>query len=310
MSSLLEITDLSKRYGRTTALTSINLEIKQPAAIGLVGKNGAGKSTLLSILSGALRPNSGSIRILGETPQTIATTGKLSILPQDATFKKGIPVNKQLLLFARLQGMSKSEAGTAVNDLLAAMGDASFVNKAPETLSYGQRKRLGIVQAFLGKPQLVILDEPTAGLDPVVANEVRLLIRRLSGESAFIISSHNLYEIEDICSSVIILDKGKLIACKPISEIANKSSSLNLNLTLNRKADEKLVQALVQLDGIKDVALDKLNQEKMNLSLDSENMDEMQLTIQRLIMDQGYAITDLSRGKALIDGMMDLVDSD
>lgn len=309
MSALLEIIDLNKRYGKTTALSGINLKIEQPAAIGLVGKNGAGKTTLLSILSGALRPNSGSISILDETPQTIATTGKLSILPQDATFKKGIPVIKQLLLFARLQGMSKSEASITVNDLLAELGDASFVNKAPETLSYGQRKRLGIVQAFLGKPQLVILDEPTAGLDPVVANEVRRLIRRLSGESAFIISSHNLYEIEDICSSVIILDKGKLIACKPISEIANKASSLNLNLTLNRKADEKLVQALVQLDGIKNVALDKLNQEKMTLSLDGENMDEMQLTIQRLIMDQGYAITDLSRGKALIDGMMDLVDS-
>ncbi len=295
MSALLEITGLGKRYGATTALANINLKIEQAAAIGLVGKNGAGKTTLLSVLSGALRPNTGSVLILGETPQTIATTGKLNILPQDATFKKGIPIKKQLILFARLQDMSKSEADTAVNDLLAELGDASFANKTLEHLSYGQRKRLGIVQAFLGKPQLVILDEPTAGLDPMVANDVRQLIRKLSGESAFIISSHNLYEIEDICSSVIILDKGRLIASKPISELANKESSLNL--TLNRKPDEELIQALKQLEDIKELTLDKLNQEKMTLNLASDNMDEMQLTVQRLIMDRGYAITHLSRGK-------------
>jgi ABC-2 type transport system ATP-binding protein len=308
MSALLEITDLGKRYGATTALANVNLKIEQAAAIGLVGKNGAGKTTLLSLLSGALRPNTGSVSILGETPETIATTGKLNILPQDATFKKGIPIKKQLILFARLQGMSKTGADTAVNDLLAELGDASFANKTLEHLSYGQRKRLGIVQAFLGKPQLVILDEPTAGLDPVAANDVRQLIRKLSGESAFIISSHNLYEIEDICSSVIILDKGRLIASKPIAELANKDS--NLSLSLNRKPSTELIETLAQLDEVRDVTLDKVNQEKMTLHLGIEDMDEIQLTVQRLIMDQGYAITDLSRGKALIEGMMDLVDDD
>jgi ABC-2 type transport system ATP-binding protein len=167
---------------------------------------------------------------------------------------------------------------------------------------------VGIVQAFLGKPQLVILDEPTAGLDPVVANDVRQLIRKLSGESAFIISSHNLYEIEDICSSVIILDNGKLIANKSISEIADKESSLSI--TLNRLPDENLILALEQIDEINTLIADKLSPEKLNVHLDSDNIDELQLKIQRIIMDQGYTITDFSRGKALIEGMMDLVDQD
>lgn len=308
MPNLLVIKDLHKHYGSTKALVDINLTIEQAAAIGLVGKNGAGKTTLLSILSGALRPNKGVISILGESPQTISTTGKLNILPQDATFKKGIPVRKQLILFARLQGMNKADADNSVNKLLAELGDSSFVNKTPEHLSYGQRKRLGIVQAFLGKPQLVILDEPTAGLDPVVANDVRQLIRKLSGKSAFIISSHNLYEIEDICSSVIILDKGKLVANKSISEIAGKESSLSI--TLNRLPDDNLILALEQIDKVKALTPDKVNPEKMVLHLDSENIDELQLQVQRLIMDQGYTITDFSRGKALIEGMMDLVDQD
>lgn len=206
MDHLIKINNLSKRYGSTKALSDINLEIDKPAAIGLVGKNGAGKTTLLSILSGSLQASSGMVSILGITPRNIAASGKLNILPQDASFKKGIPVLKQLILFARLQNMSRSDAERTLSRLLNELGDDSFVGKAPEHLSYGQRKRLGIVQAFLGQPELVILDEPTAGLDPVAANDVRQLIRKLSGESAFIISSHNLYEIEDICSQVIILD--------------------------------------------------------------------------------------------------------
>ena len=133
-------------------------------------------------------------------------------------------------------------------------------------------------------------------------------MRKLSRDTAFIISSHNLYEIEDICSSVIILDKGKLIANKPIAELAHKDK--HLNLTLNRQADEELLQALQEFDGIKDLNLDKLNPEKITLNLGEGDLDELQLQIQRLIMDKGYAITDLSRGKALIEGMMDLVDDD
>jgi len=308
MSNLLEISGVHKHYGSTKALVNISLKIEQAAAIGLVGKNGAGKTTLLSILSGALRPSSGEVLILGETPQTIATTGKLNILPQDATFKKGIPVKKQLVLFARLQGMSQVHAESELDALLSELGECDFVNKAPEQLSYGQRKRVGIVQAFLGKPQLVILDEPTAGLDPVVANDVRKLIRKLSRDSAFIISSHNLYEIEDICSSVIILDKGKLLANKAISELASKDSSISISL--NRAPEEALLSALKDIDTVNEIQLDSVNNEKLILQLSSQEMDELQLRIQRTIMEQGYTITEFSRGKALIDGMMDLVEND
>ena len=308
MSNLLEISGVHKHYGSTKALININLKIEQAAAIGLVGKNGAGKTTLLSILSGALRPSSGKVLILGETPQTIATTGKLNILPQDATFKKGIPVRKQLILFARLQGMSQIQAESTLDALLSELGECDFVNKTPEKLSYGQRKRVGIVQAFLGSPKLVILDEPTAGLDPVVANDVRKLIRKLSRDSAFIISSHNLYEIEDICSSVIILDKGKLLASKPISELASKDSSISLSL--NRAPEAELLGALKDIDAVSEIKLDSVNTEKLILQLNSKGMDELQLQIQRTIMEQGYTITEFSRGKALIDGMMDLVEND
>lgn len=308
MQALLEINSLNKQYGKTCALDNISLQIDEARAIGLVGKNGAGKTTLLSILSGALRPGSGEVRILGKSPRAIAGTGLLNILPQDANFKKGIPVRQQLLLFARLQGMNKSEARLAVDGLLSELGDSSFAHKTASTMSYGQRKRLGIVQAFLGKPRLVILDEPTAGLDPVAANDVRQLIRKLSTESAFIISSHNLYEIEDICSSVIILDRGKLVASKPIAELAKSQN--RLNITLDGGADKSLLQTLEALAGVDSVEQDPLSPEKLSIGLHAQAREELQLQIQQMLMEKGHMIVDFSRGKALIEGIMDLVDDE
>ncbi|MFT5351292.1 MAG: ABC-type multidrug transport system ATPase subunit, partial [Gammaproteobacteria bacterium] len=117
----------------------------------------------------------------------------------------------------------------------------------------------------------------------------------------------NLYEIEDICSSVIILDKGKLIASKPISELANKENKLNL--TLNREPDSDLLSAFMLIPEVRAVSQVKREQEKITLDLGDGNIDELQIQVQRLIMDKNYVITDLSRGKTLIDGMMDLVDN-
>ncbi len=308
MDPLLKTSGLGKSYGRLKALQNVDLEIGDARAIGLVGKNGAGKTTLLSILSGALKADTGNVNILGYTPRSIAGTGLLNILPQDANFKKGIPVKKQLLLFAQLQGMNKTEARVAVDELLNELGDSSFVNRPASTMSYGQRKKLGIVQAFLGKPKLVILDEPTAGLDPVAANDVRQLIRKLSTESAFIISSHNLYEIEDICSSVIILDQGKLVANKPISELATTQN--RLNFTLDRPADSSLLEELQSRAGISELVVDRINPEKLSLDMVATEQGEIQIEVQKLLIDKGYVIVDFSRGKALIEGIMDLVDDE
>ena len=306
MDPLVKTSGLGKSYGRLKALQNVDLEISDARAIGLVGKNGAGKTTLLSILSGALKADTGNVSILGHTPRSIAGTGLLNILPQDANFKKGIPVKKQLLLFAELQGMNKNDARLAVDELLNELGDASFVNRPSSSMSYGQRKKLGIVQAFLGKPKLVILDEPTAGLDPVAANDVRQLIRKLSTDSAFIISSHNLYEIEDICSSVVILDQGKLVANKPISELATTQN--RLNFTLDRPAESSLLEELQSRAGIAEVVVDRINPEKLSLDMIASEQGEMQIEVQKLLIDKGYVIVDFSRGKALIEGIMDLVD--
>lgn len=308
MTRLIETEGLSKKYRATPALTDINLSIEKPVCTGLVGKNGAGKTTLLSILSGSIRQSSGTVKVLGHAPQGSSIKGKVSILLQDAHFKKGLPIISQLEHFARLQGFTKQAARDEIADLLRQLNNADYAGKNPEQLSWGQRKRLGIVQAFIGQPELVLLDEPTAGLDPLAAHDVRKFIRTYTDKSSFIISSHNLYEIEDICSDVVILDKGRLIAYTKITELAGKDNSLKISL--DRAPSEELLNALSQLPEIIDLKTDSANQEKITLYFASKQADKFQLQVQTLIIDQGFSLVHLHRGKALVDGVLDLVDAE
>lgn len=304
MAPLIEVRDLSMHYGPVIALDNINLTITTRAPTGLVGRNGAGKTTLLSILAGCIRPKRGSVRILDAPPHQLGLKGRVAILLQDTHFKRGIPVISQLEHFARLQGFSKEGASKEIASLLERLHNASYAGKKPESLSYGQRKRLAIAQAFIGKPELVLLDEPTAGLDPIAANDIRHFIQSFTAETAFIISSHNLYEIEDICSTIAVLDRGRLITCTEISELTKKSNTLNI--TLDRAASESLIAALSGLAEISDLAADSANREKLTLHFQSEAPDQFQLRIQTIIVEQGFSITHLSRGKGLVDGIIDL----
>lgn len=308
MTRLIVAEGLSKKYRATAALTDINLSIDTPVCIGLVGKNGAGKTTLLSILSGSIRQSAGTVKVLGHAPQDSAIKGKVSILLQDAHFKKGLPVIFQLEHFAQLQGFTKQAARDEIAGLLRQLNNADYAGKNPEQLSWGQRKRLGIVQAFIGQPELILLDEPTAGLDPLAAHDVRKFIQTYTDKSSFIISSHNLYEIEDICSDVVILDKGKLIAYTKITELAGKDNSLTISL--DRAPSEELLNALSQLPEITDLKTDSANQEKITLYFSSKQVDKFQLQVQTLIIGQGFSLVQLHRGKALVDGVLDLVDAE
>lgn len=305
MNTLISIQGLVKKYGAVTALEDINLELEATGPAGLIGKNGAGKTTLLSILSGVLRPDRGMVKVLGYSPESSAIKGRLSILLQEANFKRGIPVAAQLRHFARLLGMSKRVADLAVRELLERTGTTAYAHSKPGGLSYGQRKRLAIVQALIGKPQLVLLDEPTSGLDPVAASDVRGLIRDWSRDTGFIVSSHNLYEIEDICKTVIVLDNGHLITHAAIADFA--AGSKLLNLVLNRPLTPELRNNLLKIKGVSEITGHQSHPEKFSIQVQSDHLDRLQLQVQSLVVEHGFSIVMFSRGKTLADGVIDLV---
>lgn len=300
--AVIEAVELTKRFRGVTALDKVSLSIDGGGPIGLVGKNGAGKTTLLSIVSGIMRPSSGSVRVLGRSPGEAATRGELGVLMQDAAFRRAIPGMQQLVHLARLQGIPAARARAQIQALLEELGGGDFASRGPETLSYGQRKRLGIAQALVGNPRLVLLDEPTAGLDPVAAGAVRALVRRQAAERLLIISSHNLYEIEDVCRRIVIIDRGKLVADEDIARLTAGSNTIMV--TLDREPPAAVRTALLQLPEITELGALPGGRTGLCVHFACPDADRLQLAILAVLTEHGCSVLGLTRERTLADGVL------
>ncbi|HCE51087.1 MAG TPA: ABC transporter ATP-binding protein, partial [Shewanella baltica] len=212
---------------------------------------GAGKTTLFSLLCGYLSPSAGTITLLGEAPNSPKLLGKIAALPQDAVLDPNLTIVSQLSFFARLQGMGVEQARQEAIRVLTLVDLADVAEQKPPSLSHGMSKRVSIAQALIGSPELVLLDEPTAGLDPANAKKVRELVKALSPTTTFMISSHNLDELEKLCDQVLYLDKGQL--SQAVSMHASTDSDY-LTLTM-QSCDSDLLQAEVaKLAGVVNVS--------------------------------------------------------
>ena len=305
MSTFIECNSLTKKFGAKTALDAISFTVSPGPAIGLVGPNGAGKTTLLSILSGFLKPSSGLVKIRGSYPDDVSLKGRIGILPQDVPFMQGISVWSQLLLFAKLQGLKKTVAKDEILRVLELLDIVNLAKQFPETLSYGQRKRVTIAQALIGQPGLILLDEPTSGLDPVAANEVRNLVRNLCNQSTFIISSHNLDEIEDVCKEIILIDKGRIIKHCAISELVEQNNCLTI--TCEESLTDQAKDVLMSNAEIYEIKNNPGNSHKFSVYFKSENPDVLQFEILEVLQQHQIKVLEFSRGSALTEKVVDLV---
>ncbi|MBV9945567.1 MAG: ABC transporter ATP-binding protein, partial [Myxococcales bacterium] len=203
---------VTRRFGSKTAVDEVSLTIPLGCAYGLIGPNGAGKTTTFSMMAGYLRPTEGSIDVLGFAPAAVgALRGRVGVLPQDALLPAGDEVGQLLVHLARLQDLPGNKAIEAARRALADVEGGDWWTQRCGNLSHGMAKRVALAQAFLGRPEIVLLDEPTAGLDPRVAWEIRQLVRAKRGVCTIVISSHNLRELEEICDAAALLDRGRLV---------------------------------------------------------------------------------------------------
>ena len=210
MNHVISVNQLNKRFGDNTALSNVSFEIAQGQTTALIGPNGAGKTTLFSILCGYLKADSGEVNILGHQLGDPSLFNKLSALPQDAQFDTRFSIEKQLSFYARLQGLAKKDALKETHRVLELVGlNNQFSSKISE-LSHGMRKRVCIAQSLINRPSIIFLDEATAGLDPVNAREIRNIISDLNNQVTFILSSHDLNELERLCQNILYLDNGNL----------------------------------------------------------------------------------------------------
>lgn len=246
--SLIKCHNLSKDFGSTQALNNVSIELEGGKPIALVGPNGAGKTTLFSILCGYISATSGTVEILGSPAGSPTLLGRISALPQDAALDPNFSIASQLAFFASLQGYKSKHARAEAKRVLSLVGLLESANQKPDSLSHGMGKRVAIAQAMIGEPELVLLDEPTAGLDPANAKKLRELIDSLAQHTQFIISSHNLDELEKLCDQVIYLEKGQLTQSVSIQN--NQDDNKFLTLTLTECDAQQVIQVLSEHPGI------------------------------------------------------------
>jgi ABC-2 type transport system ATP-binding protein len=234
MEELLNVRGLERRYGTHQALAGIDLRLVRGEVLGLLGPNGAGKTTCLQILSGNLAPTAGEVRVLGldliRNPR--AAKRHIGYLPERPPLYSDMRVDEYLAYCARLRGYPRRQIPEAVSRAKFRCGLADAGSRPISKLSKGYRQRVGLAQAIVHGPDLVILDEPTEGLDPVQIREVRGLIRSLAEDCGLILSSHILSEVQAVCSKVLILGDGRVLH----------------QARLNQQADTPIGRYLVRLE--------------------------------------------------------------
>ncbi|WP_179952117.1 ABC transporter ATP-binding protein [Marinicella rhabdoformis] len=299
----ISTTKLTKKFGSQLAVKNINLSIKSNITTGLIGPNGAGKTTLMSLICGFLKPSTGNVTVLGCRPDDILLKARFSILPQDARLLKSLSIKKQLSMLAELQGFEQKQAKNEALKVLQDVGLLEAQNKTPEQLSHGMLKRCAIAQAILGSPELILLDEPTAGLDPSTTDAIKAVIKRLQNKATIIISSHNLAVIEDLCQEVVILNKGELHAHQTIDTIVVQQEALTIKLTEHPTEDQ--IQKLNETPWVKRIKVGQPGSCLLVLYYDPSDTEGIEIKALTLLKSVNLVYKEFTKGERLQEYMTD-----
>ena len=228
---MIEVSNLTKRYHRLVAIDGISFKVEKPLerhSITFLGPNGAGKTTTMRILTGALPATSGQVRVAGYDvfEQPLQVKRRVGYLAEVPPLYEDLDTSSFLRFVGRLKGISRKKLSAEVDRVLATCGLGEVCSRRIGNLSKGFRQRIGVAQALLGDPEVLILDEPTIGLDPNQIVEVRGLIRKLSENHTVVLSTHILPEVTQICSRVVIIHRGRIVADDSLENLTTEDKSL------------------------------------------------------------------------------------
>jgi len=306
METVIEINGLTKRYGSLVALNKLSLNVKHNTIHGFLGPNGAGKTTTIKILVGLLEPDEGIVKIFdrevhGDQPDIRLNMGYMPELPK---FPKHLTAYELLDIYGRMYGMSIQERHERISELLELVGLKGREKDLIGKYSRGMLQRLGIAQALLNDPELVILDEPSQGLDPVGMVEIRDLIKRIWKEGMTVfLSSHLLFEVEQICSHVTIINRGVALISDTIQNISEKFSGISVLQVEIANLSDMIIENIRRLPFVSNII-----QDGKVLNIELKTRDDVRPQISQEIIKSGGIIISMSlKGKSLEEIFMELV---
>jgi ABC-2 type transport system ATP-binding protein len=297
---MITVKELTKRYARNTAVDHISFEIQKGQIVGFLGPNGAGKTTTMRMLTCFMPPTAGTATVAGfdvlEEPMEVKK--RIGYLPETPPLYPEMRAGEYLEFVGKLKGLSNPELGKRVDYVSERCAVADVREKLISKLSKGYRQRVGLAQAIIHNPDVLILDEPTAGLDPKQINETRDLIKSLAGDHTIILSTHILPEVEQTCEQVIIISKGKVIATDSVTNLQNRARGVESVLLevagRNGELDPAAVQARIEkITGVSKVHFKEKRQTRNIFEVESVKDKLARGDLARAVVEAGWDLNEL-----------------
>jgi ABC-2 type transport system ATP-binding protein len=297
---MIKVEGLTKRYARTVAVDDISFEVQKGQIVGFLGPNGAGKTTTMRVLTCFLPPTSGSAQVAGfdvlEKPLEVKK--RIGYLPETPPLYPEMEVVEYLDFVGRLKGLSNPDLSRRVNEVIDRTSVGDVRNRLVGKLSKGYRQRVGLAQAIIHNPDVLILDEPTAGLDPKQIIDTRELIKNLAGDHTIILSTHILPEVEATCEQVIIINKGKLVATDSVRNLTNRLRGSETVMVEVEERDGALDSSniqhrLEQVSGVSRVLFKETRDGRTRFEVESLQGRSVRADIARAVVESGWNLNEL-----------------
>ena len=311
---MIQVENITKRYGSFTAVENINFEIEEGEIVGFLGPNGAGKSTTMNMITGFIEPTSGKIIVDGYDISKKPRKAKRQIgyMPEGVPLYSDLTVKEFVTYMAELKGVPRKEKKEKVQKAIKETGLTDVQNKLTRNLSRGYKQRVSMAGALVSDPKVIILDEPTVGLDPKQVTEIRALIKELGKEHTVILSSHILSEVSQICNRVIIINNGKIIAVDTPENLEKKVVKDNSVYVTVEDNDNKIETIKEKLPEVKEIKLVTENEDKTKKYIISAEKDvDLRKSIFNTFAKEGITIFEMKQADATLeDAFMQLINSE
>ena len=292
---MIEVQHLTKRYGPVTAVDDVSFSVQRGEILGFLGPNGAGKTTTMRVLTGYMPPTDGKAVVAGYDvfEQPIEAKRRTGYLPETPPLYPDMTVQDYLSFVSRIKGVPRAERTARVNEMMEKTRIADVANRHCGKLSKGYRQRVGLAQALMHNPDVLILDEPTAGLDPKQIIETRQLIKALAGDHTIILSTHILPEVSQTCQRVVIINRGKVVA---VDTPDNLTSRLQGSETMYLQVDAggaDVASMLQRVSGVTRVAVTDTKQQIVGYEVDSEAGRDVRRELAAAIVGRGWGLLEM-----------------
>ena len=310
---MIQVEDITKRYGTFTAVDKINFEIEEGEVVGFLGPNGAGKSTTMNMITGFIEPSSGRILVDGYDISKKPKKAKKQIgyMPEGVPLYSDLTAKEFVAYMAELKGVKRKERKAMVEKALESTGLLEVQNKLIRNLSRGYKQRVSMAGALVSNPKVIILDEPTVGLDPKQVTEIRALIKDLGKDHTVILSSHILSEVSQICNRVIIINKGKIVAVDTPENLEKKVAGENTVYVTVEDPENKIDTVKNKLQNVKEIKLVKENEDKTKkYVITAEEGVDLRKHLFETFAKEGITIFEMKKADATLeDAFMKLINS-